>query len=73
LFQAGEEDLKEFKIFFFRQPGYAFLVIAGGLFVKVWRTCPPSASLSGEAGGSKMMRSGFSFELTGQDSGLAVE
>ena len=37
LFQEGEEDLKEFKIFFLRQPGYAFLVIAGGLFVKIWR------------------------------------
>jgi len=70
LFQEGEEGLEEFKVFFLRQSGYAFPVIVGGLFVKVWRTCPPSASPSGEAGGSKMMRSGFSFELV---SLLAVE
>ena len=37
LFQQGEESLKEFKVFFLRQSGYAFLVIVGGLFVKVWR------------------------------------
>ena len=37
LFQEGEEGLKEFKIFFLWQSGYAFLVIVGGLFVKIWR------------------------------------
>ncbi len=37
LFQEDEEGLKEFKVFFLRQSGYAFLVIVACLFVKVWR------------------------------------
>jgi len=37
LFQEGKEGLKEFKIFFLWQFGYAVLCIAGCLFVKVWR------------------------------------
>jgi hypothetical protein len=37
LFQEGKEGLKEFKVLFLRQSGYAFPVIVGGFFVKVWR------------------------------------
>ena len=37
LFQEGEEGLKELKIFFLRQSGYAVFVIVACLFVKVWR------------------------------------
>jgi len=59
LFQEGEEGLKELKIFFLRQSGYAFLVIVACLFVKVWRIEDDEV--------------GFSFELTGQASGLSVE
>jgi len=72
-----KECFKEFQIFFPRKSGDALFGIVGFLFFEIRGTCPPparnalqrkaggSASPSGEAGGSKKIRSGFSFPLTG--------